>query len=89
MAKSGDFDAVFCGHNHIFHIEKLDNCLIVNPWEISAHKSWKATFAVYNTTTNEAEIIELKGIISVSTTESEDLIKKNNIKFSKTKSHQY
>jgi predicted phosphodiesterase len=65
MAKSGDFDAVFCGHNHTFHKEKVNNCLLVNPGEISAHKSGKATFAIYDTTTNKAEIIELQGAISV------------------------
>jgi predicted phosphodiesterase len=89
MAKSGDFDVVFCGHNHTFHREKVNECLIVNPGEISAHKSGKATFAIYDTSTNEAEIIELQGIISVSTPEVEISKEKNTIKFNQTKSHQY
>ena len=31
MAKSGDFDAVFYGHNHKFNIEYINDCLVVNP----------------------------------------------------------
>ncbi len=65
MAKSEEFDAVFYGHNHELHKEKIGNCLVLNPGEISAHKTDKATFAVYDTKTNTAEIITLKGTISV------------------------
>ncbi|MFA6888348.1 MAG: metallophosphoesterase [Candidatus Woesearchaeota archaeon] len=65
MAKSGDFDAVFYGHNHEKNIENIGKCLLLNPGEISAHKTDKATLAFYNTKTNEAEIIILKGTISV------------------------
>ena len=60
MAKSGDFDAVFYGHDHKFNLDKIGNCLIVDPGEISAHKTSKATFAIYDTETNEAEIVNLE-----------------------------
>jgi predicted phosphodiesterase len=89
MAKSGEFDAVFCGHNHTFHQEMVNDCLLLNPWEISAHKSGKATFAIYDTTTNAAEILELQGAISVTTPEVEVLKDKSKITFNKSKSHQY
>lgn len=69
MAKSGDFDVVFYGHNHQGHVEKVENCLIVNPGEISAHISGKATFAVYDSEKNDAEIIELKNGINTKSDE--------------------
>jgi len=31
MAKSGDFDAVFYGHDHKANLDKIGNCTIVNP----------------------------------------------------------
>jgi putative phosphoesterase len=62
MAKSGDFDAVFFGHDHVKSMEKVGECLVLNPGEISAHKTSEASFAVYDTETNDAEIITLDGI---------------------------
>ena len=63
MAKSWDFDAVFYWHNHEQNIEKIWNCLIINPWEISAFKTWKATYAIYDTENNIAEIIDRKNVV--------------------------
>ncbi len=37
MAKSGEFDAVFYGHDHKKNLYKINDCIIVNPGEISAH----------------------------------------------------
>ncbi len=65
MAKSGDFDAVFYGHTHIQQTEKIKDCWVVNPGEIAAGKTKKATFAIYNTATNIVEIISLKNSISL------------------------
>lgn len=67
MAKSGDFDAVFYGHNHLKHMEKVGDCLVLNPGEIAAYKTGIASYAVYDTDTNSAEIFELESGISTNT----------------------
>ncbi len=60
IAKSWDFDAVFYWHNHIKYKEKVWNCLVLNPWEISWSKTWEVSFAIYDSKTNDAEIINIK-----------------------------
>lgn len=89
MAKSGDFDAVFYGHDHKKNLDRVGNCIIVNPGELSAHKTGKATFAIYDTDSNTAEIIELRKTVSTKTKESEEHLEKMNFTFSKTKTHKY
>ena len=64
MAKSGDYDAVWYGHDHRARIDRDGPCLIVNPGEISAHKTGRAHFAVYDSDTNTAELVEVGGPIS-------------------------
>lgn len=59
MAKSWEYDAVFYGHNHIQHKSIIWNCLVLNPWEIADHRSWKPSFAVYDTLKNDAIFYEL------------------------------
>ena len=61
MAKSGDYDAVFYGHNHKKHMSYEGDCLILNPGEISAHKTGIAHFALYDSNANSAEIIPVEG----------------------------
>jgi len=77
MAKSGEYDAVFYGHTHLFKIEKINSCWVVNPGEVSAGKTKKATFAIYDTTINKVEIIELKGSVSLKTPLMEAYFKKH------------
>lgn len=90
MAKSGDFDAVFYGHDHKKNIDKIKECLIVNPGEISAHKTNEASFAVYDSKTNSAKLLTLKGTVSVKTETSTKYLKNNlKFKFSKSKTHKY
>lgn len=89
MAKSWDFDAVFYWHNHLYNIDQTNNCIIVNPWEISAHKTSKATFAIYDLETNQAEIITLQWAITLKTEESDEHREKSWFIFSKSKTHQY
>ena len=81
MVKSGDFDVVFYGHDHICNVEKVNDCLIVNPGEISAHKTGKATFALYDTEMNDAKIITLKNSINVKTREVKDYLKEIGFEF--------
>lgn len=88
MAKSGEYDAVFYGHNHIKNEEKIGDCLVVNPGEISAHKTGEATFAIYDTKTNTSESITLDNSISLLTNEVEEYLKQVDFEFSKSKRHQ-
>jgi len=67
MAKSGEYHAVFYGHTHVRSVEKINACWVVNPGEIAAGKTKKATFAIYDTTKNEVEIITLANTISLKT----------------------
>lgn len=89
MAKSWDFDAVFYWHNHFHNIDKINNCIIINPWEISAHKTGIATFALYDTETNNAEIITLEWSITLKTDDGDKHREKSWVNFSKSKTHQY
>jgi len=67
MAKSGEYDAVFYGHTHIQKTDRMDNCWVVNPGEVSAGKTKKATFAIYDTIANQVEIITLENTVSLKT----------------------
>ncbi len=89
MAKSGDFDAVFYGHNHEKNEEQIGKCLIANPGEVSASKTGIATFGIYNTKDNSIEIIKIPNAISLKTKEVDDYRKDINFEYSKTKSHKY
>ncbi len=61
VSRSGMYSAVFYGHDHEHHIEKLDNgCLLANPGELSAHKTGRATYLIWNTETNDVETIEIE-----------------------------
>ena len=65
MAKSGLYDAVFYGHNHIMDKSLEGDTLVVNPGELAAQKSGVASFAIYDTSENTVELIELEGSISL------------------------
>ena len=77
MAASGRYDAVFYGHTHLAEIAREKDCLIVNPGEIAAQKTGKATVAVYDTSTNEAELVELEGSISLKTDHATAFLKEH------------
>lgn len=66
LAKSGDFDAVFYGHNHVIHNEKYENgCLLANPGEVSGHVTGKVSFMIWDTKKKEAELVYIKNPILV------------------------
>lgn len=67
MAKSGDFDAVFYGHNHDRYEERVGECLLANPGEIGGHKTGTATYLLYDTRRDEVEFVELSGIVTAKT----------------------
>lgn len=58
LACLGEHDAVFYGHTHKVHQEKVGQCLLLNPGEVMG-KSGRSTYALYDTKTNAAEIIEI------------------------------
>jgi len=89
MAKSGDFDAVFYGHNHIKNKDRIGDCLVVNPGEIGAVKTKTSTFAIYDTEKNDAEIYEVKGFINIRTKEVEEYLGEIANNFNANKKHQY
>lgn len=89
MAKSKDYDAVFYGHNHLKHKEMINDCLLLNPGEIGAYKTGKPTFAIYDTKTNDAEIIEIPNAITTNTKESKAKFKEIGYEFNKLKGHSF
>ena len=89
MAKSGDYDAVFYGHNHLKIKERINNCLVLNPGEIGAYKTGLSTFAIYDTKTNNAEIIELENSITTNTELSKEKFKDIKFTFNKQRGHEY
>ena len=89
MAKSWEFDAVFYGHDHKINIDKIWNCIVVNPWELSGHKFGQSTFVVYDTNTNIANIVSLNWAIFLKTNFTDDYRSEKGIKLSQSKSHQY
>lgn len=58
LARTGDYAAVFSGHTHEVHEERIGDCLWLNPGEIMALEG-KATCAIYDTASNTAEIVTL------------------------------
>ncbi len=61
-AKSGDYQATFCGHNHVFNSVVLANgCLLANPGEVSGHMFGKPTFGVWDSITNRFKVIQIAG----------------------------
>lgn len=61
--KSGRYDAVFSGHNHIAHVKTVGKTLWLNPGTLVDETSDKirgTSIAVYDTARNDAELIKLK-----------------------------
>ena len=77
MAKSGDYDLVCFGHTHKTLVKKVNECFVVNPGEIAAvSKDKKTTFAVYDTKSNEVEIVEIENGVSFRTNYVEKMYEK-------------
>ncbi len=58
LAESGNYDAVFYGHDHTAHVERLGDTLLLNPGEVMG-RFGKSTFAWYDTETEQAEIVDV------------------------------
>ncbi len=59
LAESGKFDIILSGHTHLIVNRKHKDVLILNPGELCGYLTDKPTFAIIDTETMEAEIIEL------------------------------
>lgn len=59
VAASGFYDLVIFGHTHEAVVERKGRTLIVNPGELGGWLYGRATFAIYESLTGEAEIIDL------------------------------
>ncbi|MBI3036408.1 metallophosphoesterase [Candidatus Woesearchaeota archaeon] len=61
--KSGKYDAVFSGHTHIAHVKNEGKTLWLNPGTLvdeTNEKTKGMSIAVYDTATNNAELIKLR-----------------------------
>ena len=58
LARTGDYQAVFSGHTHQSHQERINDCLWLSPGDVMG---WKgvATCAVYDTAANSGEILRI------------------------------
>lgn len=62
MAKSGDYDLVVFGHDHLVRIETYGNCLAVNPGTVfEYYEGNPPSFALYDTTTHKATLHKIDG----------------------------
>lgn len=77
MAQSGLYDAIFYGHNHLQKKEIVNDTLVVNPGELCAQKTGLSTYAIYNTETNDAEIITLENSITLKSDLVSNYLKEN------------
>jgi putative phosphoesterase len=83
MAESGNFDAVFYGHNHEKSKTVIEKCLVINPGEVAGHINRETSYALYETETNDAEIISISDAVIVQTEESLEYISKQGVEFRK------
>lgn len=62
LAKSGDYDLVCHGHTHEVRNEMIESCVLLNPGAVCGIQSGRpgiASWAVYDTESHEAEIVEI------------------------------
>ncbi len=57
LAASGEFDAVFYGHNHIHKIEKIGACDLINPGEVMG-RFGRSTLVLYDTDSGECRTVD-------------------------------
>ena len=54
IAEQGSFDVVCCGHTHRYHVEKIGDCLLINPGDLHGGKK-QPGFVIFETSTREIE----------------------------------
>ena len=58
LAASGSFDLVCCGHDHVWAVERLGSCLLVNPGDLLG-KDANPAFALVDTGDSSVRRIEV------------------------------
>ncbi|MEX2033388.1 MAG: YfcE family phosphodiesterase [Candidatus Colwellbacteria bacterium] len=59
-ALTGEYQAVFYGHDHQKKVEKLENgTLLANPGELAGFATGQPSFGIWDAKTNEFEIVDL------------------------------
>lgn len=87
MARSGDFDAVFYGHNHLKDEQKVKDCIVVNPGELGAYKTGISSYAIYDTEDNTSETFIIENSVTTNTEESKKRFEEIKHDWSQTKGH--
>ena len=59
LACQGRFQVVCCGHNHRYGVERLGECLLINPGELLGAEAVPPCFAILETATMEVERVEI------------------------------
>jgi len=59
LAAQGRFQVVCCGHNHRYGVERLGDCLLINPGELLGAEEATPCFAILETATMEVERVEI------------------------------
>lgn len=61
IAKSQEFDFVFCGHDHKSDKKIIGKSVLINPGELSGHKYGKSTFGLWNSESGNFVLKSIKG----------------------------
>jgi len=61
LAKSREYDFVFCGHTHKYEVKKINNTLVINPGKILG-KEGLPSFVILDLKTKEYQKIYIKGV---------------------------
>ena len=61
LVRTGDYNAVFYGHNHTAKSENIESCLLANPGEILGAFE-EPRFGIYDTETNAIEFVFVKNL---------------------------
>lgn len=60
VAKSQEFDFVFCGHDHKAAKKVFGRSILINPGELSGHMYEKSTFGVWDSESGKFTLILIK-----------------------------
>lgn len=58
IALQGSFDVVCCGHTHRYHVEKIGECLLINPGDLHGGKE-QPGFVIFETATKNIERVDI------------------------------
>jgi uncharacterized protein len=84
MAETDEYNAVFYGHTHIIENKKVGKTLLLNPGAVCGINFQKATydrstFAIYDTKTNSAVIVDIDSGLSEKEEEEKQIAKEKAI----------